>query len=358
MLLTDEMASDLALVYTDTSVTLYEGDALAILPLLASASVQLILVDPPYMGVKKAEAWDNQWPTRDAYLKWLRQLAMEWQRILAPNGSLYCFASPQMAAHVEVMLEEMFTVIQRITWRKPPFSTKAEMFDKDSCRMFFPASEAIIFCEHRNADSMAVDESGYRKQCIDLHAQVFGRVFGNYLKSEFERACVTQKQIAALFPSRTGGMTGCVSNWLIGYNQPTADQYTTMRDFLNNRGGEYSYLRKDYESLRKDYESLRKDYESLRRPFTVSAKVPYTDVWEFATVSAGKAKHPCEKPLPLLRHIITASSRPGDTVLDCMAGSCNTLEAARQCGRKNIGIEADPAYVALGVSMLRQQQLF
>lgn len=191
---------------------------------------------------------------------------------------------------------------------------------------------------------MAVDESGHHKQCLSLHAQVFGRVFGNYLKSEFERAGVTQKQIAALFPSRTGGMTGCVSNWLIGYNQPTADQYATMRDFLNNRSGEYSYL--------------RQEYEDLRRPFTVSAKVPYTDVWEFATVSAGKAKHPCEKPLPLLRHIITASSRPGDTVLDCMAGSCNTLEAARQCGRKSIGIEADPAYVALGVSMLRQQQLF
>ena len=36
----------------------------------------------------------------------------------------------------------------------------------------------------------------------------------------------------------------------------------------------------------------------------------------------------CEKPLPLLRHIITASSRPGDTILDCCMGSGSTLDAA------------------------------
>jgi adenine-specific DNA-methyltransferase len=31
-------------------------------------------------------------------------------------------------------------------------------------------------------------------------------------------------------------------------------------------------------------------------------------------------KHPCEKPLELMKYIVQASSRPGDTVLDTFAG--------------------------------------
>ena len=82
-----------------------QGDCREVLPTLPDASVQLLVVDPPYFKVKmdylgEKLTWDCQWSTREAYLGWLRQLAKEWQRVLTPNGSLYCFASPQMAAWV------------------------------------------------------------------------------------------------------------------------------------------------------------------------------------------------------------------------------------------------------------------
>ena len=89
---------------------------------------------------------------------------------------------------------------------------------------------------------------------------------------------------------------GAVYNWLQGYNIPTKPQYEAMRAFFNSRN-----CRTDY--LRRDYEDLRREYGDLRRPFTVSAKVPYTDVFDFATVPAGPGKHLAEKPLPLLRHL-------------------------------------------------------
>ena len=332
--------------YSDETITLYHGLAEDVLPMLPDASIQLICIDPPYMNVK-AESWDRQWATREAYLSWLRNLAKEWQRILTPNGSLYCFASPQMAAHVEVMLEEMFHIIQRITWRKPPFSTKAEMFDKESCRMFFPASEAILFCEQAYADKDAMGESGYMAKCHDLHCQVYERVFGQYLTSELQRASATGREIAALFPSVTGRLTGCVSNWLLGYNQPTRDQYHAIRDYLNRCNGSTDYLRREYEDL-------RREYEDLRRPFTVSANVPYTDVFDFKTVPAHQMKHPCQKPLALIRHLITVSSRPNDTVLDCFMGSGTTMEAAKECGRKAIGIEMDKRWYRHAISRVSQ----
>jgi len=62
-------------------------------------------------------------------------------------------------------------------------------------------------------------------------------------------------------------------------------------------------------------------------------------VWDFPTVQAYPGKHPCEKPLAMLEHIVTASSREGDTVLDCFCGSGATGEAAVKHGREFTGIE-------------------
>ncbi len=50
---------------------------------------------------------------------------------------------------------------------------------------------------------------------------------------------------------------------------------------------------------------------------------------------------PTQKPLAVLEPLIRYSTAPGDLVLDMFTGSGSTLDAARQCGRAAIGIEAD-----------------
>lgn len=70
-----------------------------------------------------------------------------------------------------------------------------------------------------------------------------------------------------------------------------------------------------------------------------------TDVWWHTIVSpTGKEKtgYPTQKPLGILKRIIQASSRPGDTVLDFFAGSGTTGEAAHQLGRKFILVDNNP----------------
>ena len=68
------------------------------------------------------------------------------------------------------------------------------------------------------------------------------------------------------------------------------------------------------------------------------------DVWWFAP-SSYKGSHSATFPEPLPEICITASSRPGDIVLDPFAGSGTTLAVARRLGRKSIGIEISPEYV-------------
>lgn len=334
--------------YEHGGITIYHGDCLSVLPTLPANSVDLILTDSPYFKVK-GDAWDNQWNTPADFLAWLDRVLVEFARILKPNGSLYLFASPQMGARVECLIAGRFEVLNSITWRKPPFSTKAEMNPKEDQRIFFPSSERIIFAEHFGADSAAKGEAGYEKKCDELRGFVFEPLRA-YFDDERKRSGLTSQQIQDGMHELTGVRyvfdrhTFSTSQWAM----PTKEQYEAARVLFNRTGGEF---------LRKDYEFLRKDYEELRRPFSVSPKVPYTDVWDFETVPHHAGKHICEKPLPLLRHIIGASSKPGAVVLDAFGGSCSTAEAARSLGRRSITIELDEGWCRRGAARLRQEVL-
>jgi site-specific DNA-methyltransferase (adenine-specific) len=285
------------------------GDCFEVMKDIPDNSINLICTDPPYFKVKK-DSWDRQWDKPEHFLEWIDRAAEQWQRILKPNGSLYCFASPKMSARVEVELGKRFSVINRITWQKPPFSTKAEMFTKEDLRGFFPVSESIIFCEHCPTGSKGI---------------------GGILRRQRKTSSFSTNKLAQLFPSLSGGLTGAVRNWELGNSTPSKDQWDKL-------GGEIDLP----------------DYEDICRPFNVTADVPYTDVWTFPTVSAYKGKHPCEKPLELIKHIIKSSSREGDLVLDPFCGSGTTAVACKELGRNYICIEKEKEYFDIACDRISQ----
>lgn len=313
------------------------GDCLEVLKTIPDNSINLICTDPPYFKVK-SDWWDRQWEKPEGFLEWIDKIAQQWQRILKPNGSLYCFASPKMSARVEVKLSERFSIVNRITWNKGdlPGGGTHKAACKETLRGFFPASESIIFCEHYGADNIAKGEAGYGAKCDELRGFVFAPI-ADYLKSERDKAGWQNEdaKIAVGHSPRSGCHWFDRSQWTI----PTQIVYETWQ--IKAPG----YFTRPYEKLRQQYEELRQQYEELRRPFSVSADVPYTDVWVFPTVSAYPGKHPCEKPSAMLEHIIKSSSREGDAVLDCFAGSGSTLLAAKQLKRDFIGIEIDPHWI-------------
>lgn len=343
-------------------VEILEGDCLEVMLGLPDNSIDLIATDPPYFKVK-TDAWDRQWEKSTAFLGWLDTVLSEFHRILKPNGSLYLFASPQMAARVEVLMAERFNVLNRITWAKPPYSTKAEMFRKSDLRAFFPVTEIVLFAEHYGADNIAKGEAGYEAKCDQLRGFVFEPLRA-YLRGEWTRVGLTRADMnMAVGSSRSGG--GMASHYIGDTGQwelPTATHYLSIQNYANSKGRRPAPPYEDFhesprsrfertphidlEYLRADYEDLKADYEDLRRPFKVSSDVPYTDVWDFATVKPYPDKHPCEKPISLMRHIIKASGKQGGTVLDPFAGSGTTGEAAQMEGMDAILIERDARYVS------------
>jgi modification methylase len=63
--------------------------------------------------------------------------------------------------------------------------------------------------------------------------------------------------------------------------------------------------------------------------------------------SDGTKAHPTQKPEALLYRILLACTKPGDVVLDPFFGTGTTGAVARRLGRRWIGIEREPAYVAV-----------
>lgn len=92
------------------------------------------------------------------------------------------------------------------------------------------------------------------------------------------------------------------------------------------------------------FNSTEVDREPYMAPGLVTAekaergKLP-TDVWWHTIVSptgTEKTGYPTQKPKGILRRIIQASSKPGDTVLDFFAGSGTTGVVAAELGRRFI----------------------
>ena len=55
-------------------------------------------------------------------------------------------------------------------------------------------------------------------------------------------------------------------------------------------------------------------------------------------------KHPAQKPIRLLKHLISISTNPGDIVFDPFMGVGSSGVAAKELGREFIGCEIDKAY--------------
>ena len=73
------------------------------------------------------------------------------------------------------------------------------------------------------------------------------------------------------------------------------------------------------------------------------------DVWSIPRPAASPL-HPTQKPLELVERAIENSSRPGETVLDPFCGAGTTLIACERTGRRGVGVELDPRYVAATIA--------
>lgn len=299
------------------------GDAAELMRGLPDASINTVITDPPY-NIGKAE-----WDKIDEYIDWLIEVFKECERVLKDNGTLWFFHiqfTTLAELHIRLEKETNLRHKQLIIINKGLSSVANRT--NETLRSYPRATEYLQF--------YTFDDPTGAQQLGEQYARI--NPMAKYLKEEFGRAKVTNNELAELFPSRTGGLTGCVFNWLNGLNFPLKEQYQKMRGYLN-RNGQQSYLCRDYNYLRREYEDLRREYEDLRYTFNLQYRC--TDVWDIDFYDERKV-HISQKPLKLMQRIILTATNENDLVLDPFCGSGSTLVAAHRVHRHHIGFDNDP----------------
>jgi len=306
---------------------------------LPDKCAKLLICDPPYYKVKGE--FDFIWETFADYLVDVEKWAIECKRVLADNGTLFWWGDKKKIAYSQIILDKYFNLENSIVWRKID-SMQYQYYSPDLARTFNTHNERLL---------MYSNEIGMTG--LEMITEEFIKPrnpFSLYLRDEFKKAKITNKEIAKLFPSKTGGLTGCVSNWLNGDNVITEEQYLKVREYLNNE-----YLRKEYEDLRKEYEDQRRFFHNPQK---------FEEVFEFSqqsSISKGY-DHETIKPEKLTRVLILTCSRKNDLVVVPFAGSGTECAMSAKESRNFIGFDIEQKHVDTSnrrcFEILRQPQLF
>jgi site-specific DNA-methyltransferase (adenine-specific) len=146
----------------DRRFRLYQGDCLALMPLMPEAAFDLIFADPPYFlsngGItchagKMVPVHKGKWDEskgaeadHEFTLAWLRQC----RRLLKPNGSIWVSGTHHIIHSVGFAMQRLgYKLLNDITWVKPNPPPNL------SCRYFTHATETILWagrdkkCRHK-----------------------------------------------------------------------------------------------------------------------------------------------------------------------------------------------------------------
>lgn len=302
---------------------LYHADNIDVLKELTHdpavcGQVTLIYIDPPYNTGGAFEtrdfshAYDDSFTT-NGYIDFMRKRMELMYKLLSPEGSIYVHLDSNMVFHVKVMMDEIFGMgqfkgmITRKKCKSKNFTRKTYGNISDYI-LFYTKTEAPVW----NRPYEEWDEEKVLKEYPYIEEQT-GRRY---------------KKVPVHAPGTRNGVTGGLWHGML---PPEGKHWQFTPDKLDemNAKGEI-YWSANGNPRRKVY-------------LDKSKGVPVQDIWlDYLDVNNQNTLvtgYPTEKNIELLRRIIQTSSRPGDIVLDCFAGSGTTLVAAEELGRQWIGVD-------------------
>lgn len=356
--------------YEHGAVTLYKGDCRAVLREVAPASVALLLTDPPY-GIKvesdqftdAATDWDNGDPT-----ELIDEMLAEARPKMKPNGAFYVFGHPGQFLNARNQYTRAgFMPLQELVWVKSedgrlPNQSRVNKQHPEALRTYFPETERILFGEVMatgRTEEKDAERAWHLREEKEHDAKMKPLV--EYFKRELAKTTLTVADVCRLMKERTGKGPIC-GHYFSGHQfvLPTEEMYGHLRAILNAhlkpgvvacqtrdfaaQCRDWASLKEEYQSLKVEWQELRDQWEALRRPHFAQPRTK-SDVLRYNVVAIDKrVGHPCEKPVDLLADLIKTSTRPGDLVLDCFAGSGATGIAAKVTGRRAVLIEQEESY--------------
>ncbi|MGP8199910.1 MAG: site-specific DNA-methyltransferase [Limisphaerales bacterium] len=267
-----------------------------------------------------------------AYLAMMAPRLVELHRVLKPTGSLYLHCDPTASRYLGILLDGIFgqqNFQNEIVWKRTSARSDSHRWNHiHDTILFFTKSEKFTW----TTQYTPYDEAYTSK-------------FYQHVEPKTGRRYASDNLTAAGTREGSSGKT-----WH-GIN-------------VKRKGIHWKYTIEGLEELDKKGRIIWPEKEGgvprykryLDEMPGLAVQSMITDIPPLSAQSAEKLGYPTQKPVALLERIISASSKPGDVVLDPFCGCGTTIHAAQKLGRQWIGI--DVTYLAINLIKRRLRDAF
>ncbi|MFI3220819.1 MAG: DNA methyltransferase [Methylococcales bacterium] len=317
------------------------GDCLEVLKTLASDSVDLIYLDPPFFSNRNYEViWGDKGEIRsfedrwsggvDHYIAWLKERVEEMHRVLKPTGSIFLHCDWHANAEIKVfILNKIFGYENfngEIVWQRAQAhnDAKKKIGVLSDTIWYFSKSKKVtyhpIYGDLGDASQKMFknfDERGAYRYIILTAPNI------RYGESGQEWRGYNPTNIG-----RSWAVPNLVVEELVGKEKCESMGVLEKLDLLYDKG----------------FISFSKNgIPSVKKYLDQSKGVILGNIWTDISFGAGSKErigYPTQKPEALLERIINMASNEDDIVLDPFNGGGTTVAVANRLNRQWIGIDS------------------
>ena len=353
--------------------TLYTGDNLYILNGFDSESFDLIYLDPPFnknrnfsapVGSQAAgNSFKDMWTWEDVDKSYLNELVenyphlvrfiesigimhskamksyvtymtlriIELHRVLKKSGAFYLHCDPTASHYLKLVCDRIFNknnFRNEIIWKRVSGAGKSS---QHKAKKWGASSDTILFYS-KSKSSFVMP---YRDFTDDEIIKKFDKVDENG-----ERYYDDSNHIFR--PKGLGDRPNLCYEWR-GFENPNPSGWTLSKKRL-----EEEYQKGNFVILENGKRLQRRKYLKNHKGYALN------NIWDDIPTPSKKERtgYPTQKPLKLLKRIISSSSMEGDRILDPFCGCATACVAAEDLGRNWVGIDISPTSAQLVASRI------
>ena len=264
-----------------------------------------------------------------AYLSYMAQRLLIMYRILKPTGSVYLHCDPTASHYIKALMDAVFghrNFRNEIVWQRTSAHGGAKRWGPiHDTLLFYTRGDDYTWNRTYQAHDPDYVKRFYRFEDKD------GRFRVGDLTGAGTRQGDSGQPWQGVDPTDAGRHWAVPDRGLPSHFQRPSDyELMTVQERLDA-----------LDAAGLIYWPPRGAMPAFKRYFETSAGNPIQDmIWDIRPVSGDEDMgYDTQKPRVLLERIITASSNPGDMVLDPFCGCATTMEAAHKLGREWAGID-------------------
>lgn len=321
------------------NVTIHVGDCREVMSVLADASIDAIITDPPYGLGFMGKAWDKGVPGADFWQEMLR--------VAKPGAYLLSFGGARTFHRMASAIEDAgWEIRDTIMWLYGSGFPKSHNLGDGRGTALKPAHEPIIMARKPLVGTVAATVLAYGTGALNIDFCRIGNPVGRWPANVIHDG---SEEVLAAFPDAPGQQGDLRQQ---DHAVPAGNvfgQYGPKRAHTARMENDKSAARFFYcaKASRADRNEGCDGIEEKPLNWSSGDQSPGT-FQSPGTKRASANNHPTVKPTELMRYLCRLVTPPGGTILDPFCGSGSTGKAAvlEWCNFVGIDTEAEYADIA------------